>query len=437
MKVQRVVLTAVAAGALVIAAGCRSARTSSTTATTDNGAYSSSSTTAVADTGTGTTDQNAVGVNANTNTTANSSSTSYNSGSTNYNSNNNNGSMASSTTMQSNMGSTQSNIGTTTTDANGVTTTIVPNGTITKSSSTTIVYPDGTVKTVNGDNANMTSSTGTTTTTGTTAVAGAPGTVTTRTVTTITTKTTAPPSTTIVQTVPANNTEYVPGQPMTSSTTTIYQPSQRVFYRGRRHPDLDFLAFADRASFSTNNRSLNGTVNTGALGTDIRNENGWGLGFNKYFGTHLSTEFTASRIRPKATLTPFNAAVNPITGLRLKMTPITGTLQAHFNPWSSIDLNIGAGAAYVMFKADNSFNPGTSGLTAVNFRDEWGPLVNAGLSFNMSRNFGVRFDAKYMWVRAHATTTFNDGVAVVGNVGNSEHFGLNPFVLSAGLRFGF
>jgi outer membrane protein W len=228
-----------------------------------------------------------------------------------------------------------------------------------------------------------------------------------------------------------------PQQPMTSSSSTIYQPMPRPYYRARRYPNLDFLAFADRASFSTNNRSLNGTVNTGSLGTDIRNENGYGLGLNWYWGSHFSTEFTASRIRPKATLTPENASVNPITGLRIKMTPYTGTLQAHFNPWSSVDLNIGGGAAYVTFKADNSFTPGTSGLTGVTFRDEWGPLVNAGLAFNMSRNFGLRFDAKYMWIRGRATTTFNDGVGVIGNVGNTEHLGLNPFVLSAGLRFGF
>jgi outer membrane protein W len=224
---------------------------------------------------------------------------------------------------------------------------------------------------------------------------------------------------------------------MTSSSETIYQRPYPVFYRGRRYPGFDFLAFATRASFSTNNRSLDGTVNTGALGTDIRNENGWGLGFNKYFGRNWSTEFTASRIQPRATLTPSNSAVNPITGLRIKMTPITGTLQLHWNPRSTVDLNIGGGAAYVMFKADNSFNPGTSGLTSVKFRDEFGPLVNAGLAFNMSRNFGIRFDAKYMWVRARATTTFNDSVGVIGNVGNTEHLGLNPFVISAGLRFGF
>ena len=387
MKVRRVVLTAVAAGALVIAAGCRSARTSSTTTTTtDNGMVSSSGS-----------------------TTDSSTYTSRN---------NNTGSMTSSTTQT-------------------VTPAPAPTTTTAQSSTTTITYPDGTVKTINGDNGNTASTTGTTTT-GTTAVAGAPGTVTTRTVTTITTKTTSPPSTTVVQTVPANTTTYIPPQqPMTSSSTTIYQPSYPVFYRGNRYPGLDFLAFATRASFSTNNRSLDGTVNTGALGTDIRNENGWGLGFNKYFGSHWSTEFTASRIQPRATLTPSNSSVNPITGLRIKMTPITGTLQLHWNPASSVDLNIGGGAAYVMFKADNAFNAGTSGLTSVKFRDEFGPLVNAGLAFNMSRNFGIRFDAKYMWIRARATTTFNNGVSVIGNVGNSEHFGLNPFVLSAGLRFGF
>jgi outer membrane protein W len=384
MKIQRVMLATVAAGVLVIAGGCRSARTSSTTETTSNGMYSSttSSTTSATVPDTGTTP--------------------------------------------------------TTTSNTVAVTPPVTNSSTTRSSTTTITYPDGTVKTINGDNADATaaSTTASTTTTGT-AVAGAPGTVTTRTVTTITTKTTTAPPTTVVQTVPApNTTTYIP-PPQTSSSTTIYQPAYPVYYRGRRYPGLDFLAFATRASFSQNNRSLDGTINTGALGTDIRNENGWGLGFNKYFGRNWSTEFTASRIQPRATLTPSNAAVNPITGLHIKMTPITGTLQLHWNARSSVDFNIGGGAAYVMFKADNSFNPGTSGLQSVNFRDEWGPLVNAGLAFNMSRNFGVRFDAKYMWVRARATTTFNNGVAVIGNVGNTEHFGLNPFVLSAGLRFGF
>jgi outer membrane protein W len=216
-----------------------------------------------------------------------------------------------------------------------------------------------------------------------------------------------------ITTTPANIYASPPG--MTSSSTTIYQPAPSL--RGRRFPNVNFLVFTDRASFSNDNNSLSGTVNTGAFGTDIRNQEGWGLGFNTYLGrTNLSTEFTASQIRPRATLTPANATFNPINDLRIKMTPITGALQLHWN-------------------ADNSFNPGTTGLTSIHFRDEWGPLVNAGLGFGFSPNFGINFDAKYMWVRANATTTFTEGT--IANVGNAERIGLNPFVVSAGLRFGF
>jgi OmpW family protein len=176
-----------------------------------------------------------------------------------------------------------------------------------------------------------------------------------------------------ITTTPANIYASPPG--MTSSSTTIYQPAPSL--RGRRFPNVNFLVFTDRASFSNDNNSLSGTVNTGAFGTDIRNQEGWGLGFNTYLGrTNLSTEFTASQIRP-----------------------------------------------------------GTTGLTSIHFRDEWGPLVNAGLGFGFSPNFGINVDAKYMWVRANATTTFTEGT--IANVGNAERIGLNPFVVSAGLRFGF
>src|SRR5436853_505312 len=81
----------------------------------------------------------------------------------------------------------------------------------------------------------------------------------------------------------------------------------------------------------------NGTINTGELGTSIRHENGWGVGFNAYVTPNVSTEFTASRIRPTATLAPTNATFNPITDFRIRMTPITGAVQFHFLPHAGID----------------------------------------------------------------------------------------------------
>jgi len=205
---------------------------------------------------------------------------------------------------------------------------------------------------------------------------------------------------------------------------------------GRRHfPTLDILAFADRATFSENNRAINGSLNTGPLSSSFRGENGWGVGLNWYMGARLSTEFTGSRIRPRATFTPTNSGFNPITGLRIRMTPITGALQFHFMPHASIDPYIGGGAEYVTFHADRGFNAGTSGLTSVNIRDEWGPMVNAGLRLGNAHGLSFNVDGKYSWIRARAETTFNN--ATIGNVGNSRRVGLNPLILSAGVRLGF
>lgn len=393
MEIKRAVLTVLAAGTLIVAGGC---------ASTNSGPR------ALPSGGTG---------DITTGSTATTSSSTVTTNTSSY-------STPASTSL-----TTTTTTPMVTTDNNGTTTTTTnPNGsTVTRSETTTVIYPDGTVKTLSP---NETAALGTTTVANGQQLVNMPAgsAVVTKTVTTITTP---PPQNTIVTTtVPVNQ------QPMASSTSTTIPYPVTVGYStgGRRIPGLDFLVFANRASFSQTN-NFPGTLNTGDIRTDIRNQTGYGVGLNAWFNRHLSAEFTASRIHPQTTFIPANAGVNPITGLRVRMTPITGTLQLHFNPYSTVDAYLGGGAAYVLFKADQNFNPGTTGLTSINFRDEWGPLVNGGLGFNLSRHFGLNLDAKYMWVRAKANTTFN--AATIGNIGNSERWGVNPFVISAGLRFGF
>jgi len=405
MRTIRFVTTALAAGALIVAAGCKSTTSTTTTSTTPA--------TTVSSTDNGTT---SYGTTTTSNTTTTSTTSLADNGTTTVTT------PATVTTPS------------TVTNPDGSTTTVLPNGnTVTRATTTTVVYPNGTVQSMPSDG-----STTVTTANGTVPAVPPGAAIVTKTTTTISTQ---PGASQIAQTVPqpiyitttpAN--VYAQQPPMTSSSTTIYQPYRSG--RGRRFPGFNLLVFADRASFSSNNSSLNGTVNTGQFGSDIRNESGWGAGFNTYLGrTNFSTEFTYSNIQPRATLTPANTAFQPITNFRFKMQPITGTLQLHFNPRSSVDAYIGGGGAYVMFRPSNSFNAGTTGLTGVNFRNEWGPLVNAGIGFGFSPNFGLNFDAKYMWVRANATPTFNN--VTIGNVGNSSRLGVNPFVVSAGLRFGF
>jgi hypothetical protein len=270
---------------------------------------------------------------------------------------------------------------TSTTDNNGVTTTTLPNGaTVTRSETTTVVYPNGTTKTLTG----ATDTGAASSALPPTVPAGAA--IVTRTVTTIT----MPPNTPTVVTTAVPQYIVPPPQqttPMTSSVTSIY-PAPVYSHGGRRFPGIDFLVFADRASFSSSNTALSGTLNTGSLRNDFRHENGYGLGLNAFFGNHFSTGSEGGRRANARRREP-----------------------------------------------DRNFNAGNSGLTSVKFKDEWGPLVNGGIGFNINRNFGINFDAKYMWVRTRATTTFDQ--AIIGNVGNSERIGVNPFVVSAGLRFGF
>ena len=313
----------------------------------------------------------------------------------------------------------------TSTNDNGTTVLDQNGSSVTKTTTTTTIYRNGQVVTTDA-NGNTIASTNTgeasSTTTAPTLPAGAAVVVT----TTTTTKNT-PAVASAAASVSGNQ------APMTSSTQT-YGTTNRTFF-GHRFPTFDILAFADRASFSDNNRAINGSLNTGPLSTSLRGENGWGVGFNAWFGSRFSTEFTGSRIRPRATFTPTNAAFNPITGFRIRMTPITGAFQMHFMPHASIDPYIGGGAEYVSFHPDRGFNAGTSGLTSINIRDEWGPMVQGGLRLGNAHGISFNVDGKYSWVRARAQTTFNN--VTIGNVGNSSRLGLNPLILSAGIRLGF
>jgi len=402
MRIQRVIVAGIAAGVLVVAAGCRSSSGTSTTTSTYNGGSMTSSST--------TTDNGVVSTAPDVTSTTSVAPTE-------------NGAVA----------TTQTTVGTQPGTA------VIDNGTTRTVTSTTVTTePNGTttVATSPGTATNMTSSSSLATNNGGTSstyVANGAQ-VTTRTVTTTTATREAVPAyaSASVTTAPCN-TQY---PAMTSSSQTIYTPAP-MYSRGRSGRGLDLLLFADRASFSNSNTNVTGGFDTGALRTDIRHENGYGLGLNAYWTPNFSTEFTASRVKPTATFTPTTGNFNPITGMRIRMTPITGTLQFHFLPHKGIDPYIGGGAAYVMFHTENNsaFNPGNTGLTSVNFRDEWGPLANAGLNFGLSHGFGINLDAKYMWVRARAQSEFNN--VTIGNVGNGSRLGLNPFLLSAGLRFGF
>jgi outer membrane protein len=165
------------------------------------------------------------------------------------------------------------------------------------------------------------------------------------------------------------------------------------------------------------------------LNVNFDGDLGYGVSANIFFGDKISTEFAVSRVQPEARYR--TRAVN-VTGDGVEMMPITAVVQYHFAPNGFIDPYVGAGAAYVLFSdVDSVGDIDDSGVSKIDFKDDAGLAINAGLSFRFSPRFALNVDGKYIPVSSNATATLIGG-------GNTEtKIDINPVMISAGLQFRF
>ena len=159
---------------------------------------------------------------------------------------------------------------------------------------------------------------------------------------------------------------------------------------------------------------------------------GYGIAANIFWGSHISTEFAASEVRPETQFRSHAAAPTSGNLGNLKMIPITAVLQWHFAPNGRIDPYIGAGAAYVLFdNLDNINDVGNLGVRNINFKDDAGLALNAGIGFALSRNFGLVADGKYVPLKSSSDAVFATGP------NQSQKVKINPVIFSAGLSLRF
>jgi outer membrane protein W len=104
-------------------------------------------------------------------------------------------------------------------------------------------------------------------------------------------------------------------------------------------------------------------------------------------------------------------------------------LQWHFAPNGFIDPYIGGGAAYVLYEFDAQ---GVTNLDQIDFDDDVGLAVNAGLGIRMGDHFGIVIDGKYVPVESNATA-----VVVGTNQERSGQFDISPIIISGGLSLRF
>jgi outer membrane protein len=161
---------------------------------------------------------------------------------------------------------------------------------------------------------------------------------------------------------------------------------------------------------------------------DFEAETGYGIAANIFFGGRVSTEFAIARIQPDATITRRRATGDVGTG-NLQITPLTAVLQFHFAPNGFIDPYIGAGAAYVLYEFDAQ---GVSNIDQIDFDDDVGLAVNAGLGIRLGDRFGINIDGKYVPIESDATA-----IVVGTNQERSGQFEVSPIIISAGLSLRF
>jgi outer membrane protein W len=160
---------------------------------------------------------------------------------------------------------------------------------------------------------------------------------------------------------------------------------------------------------------------------------GYGIGVNVFFGSHVSGAIDLVQVRPGTTVRSGAVGGPSFASTALRITPLSGVVQWHFAPGGVIDPYVGAGVAYVMFDKTNVY--GNVSIRQINFKDDAGLALNAGVSFRISRRFALTADAKYVPLRAAANAVYTPGtlpiIPVVVDVK------INPMIFSGGLSMRF
>lgn len=185
------------------------------------------------------------------------------------------------------------------------------------------------------------------------------------------------------------------------------------------------VVWVDTSSEGTLDESTSNPVDVNFDGTM-----GYGVAANIFWGERISTEFAISRVNTDVNVR--QRAVNNAGDTEAEMMPITAVLQFHFAPHGTIDPYIGAGAAYVLIDdVDAPDELNNIDFESLDFDDDVGLALNAGLGIRITNNFGLTLDAKYVPLESSARA-----VRTAGN-GQDITFDINPVILSAGVSLRF
>ena len=110
----------------------------------------------------------------------------------------------------------------------------------------------------------------------------------------------------------------------------------------------------------------------------------------------------------------------------LKMMPVTFTAQYHFTNLGEWKPYVGGGFNYTYFYENEL---GNNAGASVN-RDSWGGALQAGVDYQIQRNWYINVDVKYLWIN-------NDVRLNNVNIGNNSSLDIDPWLFGIGVRYRF
>ncbi len=160
-----------------------------------------------------------------------------------------------------------------------------------------------------------------------------------------------------------------------------------------------------------------------AVGSDSTLELDFTYMLNPNLGLELILATTKHDLKGKGTI----AALGKIgeTGVL----PPTLTLQYHFAPHAAVRPYAGVGMNYTLFYSDKSsasLNAALGGSTSVDLSNSWGPALQAGLDMDLTKDWFLNFDAKYIWINTKATLN-------TGGTTRTVNVDINPWVFGIGI----
>ena len=90
---------------------------------------------------------------------------------------------------------------------------------------------------------------------------------------------------------------------------------------------------------------------------------------------------------------------------RAKVYPISALLKWHLSEHGTIRPYIGAGVVHVILHNINR-SVGPTSATGIHFKDPTGFVVDGGLEVNLSKDWGIFGDARYVPVESQSSATF-------------------------------